>query len=40
MTPATVMAIEWAERLPEPPAGPVVDVRLKHVRRRRRIAIG
>lgn len=30
LDPHTVMAIEWAERLPAPPFGPVVDVRLSH----------
>jgi len=39
MTPTTVMAIEWAERLPEAPAGPVVEVRLEHVAAGRRITI-
>jgi tRNA A37 threonylcarbamoyladenosine biosynthesis protein TsaE len=39
MTPTTVMAIEWAERLPEAPAGPAVNVRLEHVDGGRRITI-
>lgn len=39
MGSATVMAIEWAERLPEPPVGPTVVVRLEHDGDRRRIAI-
>ncbi len=39
MTPTTVMAIEWAERLPEAPEGPAVNVRLEHVDGGRRITI-
>jgi tRNA threonylcarbamoyladenosine biosynthesis protein TsaE len=39
LTPRTVMAIEWAERLPEPPPGPVVEVRLEHVEGGRRITL-
>ena len=39
MTPTTVMAIEWAERLPEAPAGPVIEVRLEHAEAGRRITI-
>ena len=39
MTPATVMAIEWADRLPERPIGPVIEVRLEHADSGRRIAI-
>ena len=39
-TPSTVMAIEWAERLPEPPAVPAVAVRLKHTATGRHITIG
>jgi tRNA threonylcarbamoyladenosine biosynthesis protein TsaE len=39
MMPTTVMAIEWAERLPEHPTGPVVDVRLEHVDGGRRITL-
>ena len=39
MEPRTVMAIEWAERLPELPPGPVVDVRLEHVPGGRRITL-
>jgi len=36
---ATIMAIEWAERLPLPPFGPIVAVRLSHVPDGRRIEI-
>jgi tRNA threonylcarbamoyladenosine biosynthesis protein TsaE len=36
---ATIMAIEWAERLPRAPADPVVTVRLSHVENGRRIEI-
>jgi tRNA threonylcarbamoyladenosine biosynthesis protein TsaE len=36
---ATIMAIEWAERLPVPPFGPVVAVRLSHVPEGRRLEI-
>ena len=39
MTPTTVMAIEWAERLPEAPEGPVIEVRLEHAEAARRITI-
>jgi tRNA threonylcarbamoyladenosine biosynthesis protein TsaE len=39
MTPTTVMAIEWADRLPEAPAGPVIEVRLEHAEAGRRITI-
>ena len=39
MTPTTVMAIEWADRLPERPIGPVIEVRLEHADSGRRIAI-
>jgi tRNA threonylcarbamoyladenosine biosynthesis protein TsaE len=39
MTPTTVMAIEWAERLPELPTGPVIEVRLEHAEPGRRITI-
>ena len=39
LTPRTVMAIEWAERLPEPPPGPILDVRLEHVDGGRRITV-
>jgi tRNA threonylcarbamoyladenosine biosynthesis protein TsaE len=39
MTPTTVMAIEWAERLPEAPEGPVIEVRLEHVEGGRRILL-
>jgi tRNA threonylcarbamoyladenosine biosynthesis protein TsaE len=35
----TVMAIEWAERLPLPPYGPTVIVRLSHVPEGRAIEI-
>ncbi len=35
----TVMAIEWAERLPLPPYGPAVIVRLSHVPEGRAIEI-
>jgi tRNA threonylcarbamoyladenosine biosynthesis protein TsaE len=35
----TVVAIEWAERLPRPPAPPVIEVRLEHVPEGRQIAI-
>jgi tRNA threonylcarbamoyladenosine biosynthesis protein TsaE len=35
----TIVAIEWAERLPRPPAPPVVHVRLEHVSEGRQIAI-
>ena len=36
---ATVMAIEWAERLPRTPPDPVVTVRLSHVEDGRRLEI-
>jgi tRNA threonylcarbamoyladenosine biosynthesis protein TsaE len=36
---ATIMAIEWAERLPRTPPDPVVTVRLSHVEDGRRIEI-
>ena len=39
LTPDTVMAIEWAERLPDPLPGPTVDVRLEHAPDGRRIRI-
>jgi tRNA threonylcarbamoyladenosine biosynthesis protein TsaE len=39
MTPTTVMAIEWAERLPEAPDGPVIEVRLEYADGGRRITI-
>lgn len=39
MTASTVMAIEWAERLPMMPRGPVVEVRLEHEGDARRIEI-
>ena len=39
MTPATVMAIEWAERLDVMPRGPVVEVRLEHDGDARRIDV-
>ena len=39
MTPATVMAIEWADRLPERPIGPVIEVRLEHAEAGRRVTI-
>lgn len=39
LAPHTVMAIEWAERLPAPPYGPVVTVRLVHADGGRRIEI-
>ena len=35
----TVLAIEWAERLPRPPTPPVFEVRLEHVPDGRRITI-
>jgi tRNA threonylcarbamoyladenosine biosynthesis protein TsaE len=35
----TIVAIEWAERLPRPPASPVVEVQLTHVPEGRSIAI-
>jgi tRNA threonylcarbamoyladenosine biosynthesis protein TsaE len=35
----TVVAIEWAERLPRPPAPPIVDVRLEHAPAGRQITI-
>ena len=39
MTPSTVMAIEWAERLPLMPRGSVVEVRLEHDGDARRIEV-
>lgn len=36
---ATVIAIEWAERLPRPPFGPVVTVHMFHVLEGRRIEL-
>jgi tRNA threonylcarbamoyladenosine biosynthesis protein TsaE len=36
---ATIMAIEWAERLPRTPPDPVVTVRLSHVEDGRRLEI-
>jgi tRNA threonylcarbamoyladenosine biosynthesis protein TsaE len=39
LDPHTVMAIEWAERLPAPPHGPVAAVRLAHAGGGRRIEI-
>jgi tRNA threonylcarbamoyladenosine biosynthesis protein TsaE len=39
LAPNTVMAIEWAERLPVTPRGPVVEVHLKHDGDARRIEI-
>jgi len=36
---ATIMAIEWAERLPREAVAPVVTVRLSHEAERRRIEI-
>ena len=39
MTPTTVMAIEWADRLAEAPDGPVVNVRLEPVDGGRRISL-
>ncbi len=36
---ATIMAIEWADRLPRPPVNPVVAVRLSHVPEGRRVEI-
>jgi tRNA threonylcarbamoyladenosine biosynthesis protein TsaE len=35
----TVVAIEWAERLPYSPVRPVIEVRLEHVRDGRRLTI-
>jgi tRNA threonylcarbamoyladenosine biosynthesis protein TsaE len=40
LSPATVMAIEWAERLPEAPRAPTVTVHLEHDGDARRITIG
>jgi tRNA threonylcarbamoyladenosine biosynthesis protein TsaE len=37
LSPSTVMAIEWAERLNVMPRGPVVEVRLEHDGDARRI---
>src|SRR5215467_2830753 len=39
MAPSTVMAIEWAERLPVMPRGPLVEVRLEHDGDARRIEV-
>lgn len=39
LTPTTVMAIEWAERLPEAAAGPAIEVHLAHVDGGRRISM-
>jgi tRNA threonylcarbamoyladenosine biosynthesis protein TsaE len=39
LSPVTVMAIEWAERLPAMPCGPVVEVRLEHDGDARRIDV-
>jgi tRNA threonylcarbamoyladenosine biosynthesis protein TsaE len=39
MTSTTVMAIEWADRLPESPSGPVIEVRLEHADGGRRIRV-
>jgi tRNA threonylcarbamoyladenosine biosynthesis protein TsaE len=39
LSPSTVMAIEWAERLPVLPRGAVVDVRLEHDGEGRRLTI-
>jgi tRNA threonylcarbamoyladenosine biosynthesis protein TsaE len=39
MTPSTVMAIEWAERLPTQPRGRVVEVHLAHDGEARRIDV-
>ena len=39
LTPETVMAIEWAERLPDPMPGPTVEVRLEHAPEGRRVRI-
>jgi tRNA threonylcarbamoyladenosine biosynthesis protein TsaE len=35
----SILAIEWAERLPQPPVPPVVQVRLEHVAEGRQITI-
>ena len=35
----TIVAIEWAERLPRPPVPPIVEVRLEHVPDGRTITI-
>lgn len=35
----TIVAIEWAERLPRLPAPPIIEVRLEHVPEGRRVAI-
>jgi tRNA threonylcarbamoyladenosine biosynthesis protein TsaE len=37
--PDTVMAIEWADKLPDPPEPPAITVRLAHVPEGRRISI-
>ncbi len=39
LTDSTVMAIEWAERLPLRPRGAVVEVRLEHDGDARRIEV-
>jgi tRNA threonylcarbamoyladenosine biosynthesis protein TsaE len=36
---ATVLAVEWAERLPRPPQPPVVDVRFETIPEGRRIRV-
>jgi tRNA threonylcarbamoyladenosine biosynthesis protein TsaE len=37
--PDTILAIEWAERLPYRPAQPIIEVHLEHVPEGRRITI-
>jgi tRNA threonylcarbamoyladenosine biosynthesis protein TsaE len=37
--PSTIVAIEWAERLPRLPDPPMVRVRLEHVAQGRRVTI-
>lgn len=39
LSPSTVMAIEWAERLPAIPRVPIVEVRLEHEGDARRISV-
>jgi tRNA threonylcarbamoyladenosine biosynthesis protein TsaE len=39
LSPTTVMAVEWADRLPEPLPGPTIAVRLEHDGDARRITI-
>jgi tRNA threonylcarbamoyladenosine biosynthesis protein TsaE len=39
MDVSTVMAVEWAERLPIRPADPVIEVRLEHLPAGRKITI-